>query len=102
MLRSGPVGEGDDARRLILARRARFVAAALASVAVTAGVAAGTEACGGGVEQTDAGSDAAPRPCLDIVPDDAAPRPCLDIAPDASDDDAGPKPCLAPPLDDGG
>lgn len=89
MLRSGPVGEGDDARRLILARRARFVAAALASVAVTAGVAAGTEACAGGVEQTDAGSD-------------AAPRPCLDIAPDASDDDAGPKPCLAPPLDDGG
>lgn len=99
---------GDDARRLILARRARFVAAALASVAATAGVAAGTEACAGAVEQGDAGGDAAPQPCLKRPPDDAGgPRACLNVAlpedagGDAGDDDAGLRPCLAPPVDGG-
>lgn len=55
---------GDDARRTILSRRARFVAAAMITTAVAA-------------------TDCKPRPCLDIVKpldeDDAAisPRVCL-------------------------
>ena len=50
-----------DAREKILARRAKFVAAALAGVTV-----AGTEAC-------------KPQPCLEIAPapSDTAPGPCL-------------------------
>ena len=99
---------GDDsARRLILARRARFVAAALASVAATTGVAVGTEACVGGAdnrEEVDGGtSDAAPQPCLTTAPDDASPQPCLDIElPKDAGADADPQPCLFAPLDDGG
>ena len=95
----------DDSKKLILARRARFVAAALASVAATTGVAMSTEACAGGVEQTDGGtSDAAPQPCLKKAPDDAAPQPCLDVLPPGEDAgaDAQPQPCLFAPLDDGG
>ena len=101
---------GDDsARRLILARRARFVAAALASVAATTGVAMSTEGCGGGVEQTgeqsDGGtSEAAPQPCLRKAPDAAEPQPCLDVLPPEEDAgaDAQPQPCLFAPLDGGG
>jgi hypothetical protein len=102
----------DDARRLILARRARFVAAALAGVAATASVAASTEACGGDVEQTD--TDGGPKPCLSGPSGqaDAAPQPCLDppIEEDAeapnedaatTDADAEPQPCLFAPLDGG-
>lgn len=89
----------DDAKRLILARRAKFVAAAIAGIAV---------ACGG--------SEADPEPCLspvlqprDAGPDadananvDAQPQPCLDVlAPDASDD-AEPQPCLSPLPPDAG
>ena len=37
----------DGSRKAILARRARFMAAALAGVAVTAGAATTLEACGG-------------------------------------------------------
>lgn len=97
---------GDDsARRLILARRARFVAAALASVAATAGVATATEACVGGSEreEIDGGSDANPQACLAMTPD-ANPQPCLDIVPPEDDAgaDAEPQPCLFAPLDDGG
>jgi hypothetical protein len=97
-------GMGDDeARRLILARRARFVAAALTGL--TAAMCGGTE------------DEANPRPCLDVAQDggtpqpclstveDAAPQPCLDVVPDAGDGggdagedagdaDAGPQPCL--------
>jgi hypothetical protein len=93
---------------LILARRARFVAAALASVAATTGVALGTEACVGGAEdgeEVDGGtSDAAPQPCLTKAPDDdASPQPCLDIElPKDAAADADPQPCLFAPLDDGG
>lgn len=89
---------GDDgARRDILARRARFVAAALASV----GLVTGAVACGGdtkrdGKRTADAGDagDAAPEPCLG-APADASPEPCLGVTPDAS-----PEPCLSPPAPD--
>lgn len=107
--------KADDARRLILARRARFIAAALASVAVTG---AGAEACGGSTEPEPTTQDAGPRPCLDPpntssssssssgtpqpclappLPEDAGPKPCLDVA-----YDAGPQPCLSPPAPDSG
>jgi hypothetical protein len=91
----------DDAKRLILARRARFVAAALAGVAA---------ACGGETEES-------PRVCLSVLADsgpgdasgsDAEPQPCLaPLPPDASTDaasdaDAGPQPCLSPLPPDGG
>ena len=97
----------DEAKRIVLARRARFLAAALASVAATGAAAAGAEACGGGVDQTqDAGQ---PQPCLKVAPDSSqqdsgadtgVPQPCLSIAPDAE-----PQPCLGalpPDAGDGG
>jgi hypothetical protein len=105
----------DEARRILLARRARFVAAALASVAATAtGVGAATEGCGGDTddEQTQA-PQVPPQSCLaqpledsgERPPDageDAPPQPCLKVAPDASEDaDAEPQPCLAPRIDGG-
>jgi hypothetical protein len=91
----------DDAKRLILARRARFVAAAVAGLAA---------ACGGGTDDTK------PTPCLDPVMRDsgadAEPQPCLvPLLPDASTDDASdadtgvPQPCLSqlpPDAGDGG
>ena len=95
----------DDAKKAILARRAKFIAAAVASVGI---------ACG----KTPMSS---PEPCLSIAVDhDAAPMPCLSMPlrpPDAgatapadagSDAEAGPKPipmpCLSvrmPPRDAG-
>ena len=95
----------DDSRKLILARRARFVAAALASVAATTGIAVGTEACGGESEQTgDAGTTdgGRPQPCLRTAPE-AGPQPCLE--PPVDNDagpDAQPQPCLFAPVDDAG
>lgn len=101
----------DDAKKLILARRARFLAAALATVATatTASVAGG--GCGGDTEPTtsDGGTGTAdgaePQPCLAPLPPDASgdtgvPQPCLSIAPDAGKD-AEPQPCLQPPIDGG-
>lgn len=104
----GGQGGDDDTRRIILGRRARFLAAALASVSAGAGVASATDACGGTVEQP------APEPCLGAPYNpDAQPQPCLSkIAEDAGQDadaaldgasdaafdaDAEPQPCLAPP-----
>lgn len=104
-------------RAAILARRSRFVAAAVAGLAGASLIAA----CGGSV--TDEGDaspqpclspavDAAPQPCLEPPIDrDAEPQPCLSpLPPDGGDDagdaaasdggdagDAGPQPCLAPP-----
>ena len=105
---------GDDsARRLILARRSRFVAAALASVTAAAVAGASVNACGGEVapdaegggtaadrdaQASEAGDgghpeDATPQPCLTPLEPDAGPTPCL--APPADDDfDASPQPCL--------
>jgi len=88
----------DDQKKIVLARRAKFVAAAVASVGI---------ACG--KEQAEP-----PRPCLSqvYVPPDAEPQPCLSPVavepPDAATEDAAmpmpsdaatPVPCLsvAPP-----
>jgi hypothetical protein len=98
----------DDVKRLILARRARFVAAALASLT--------TAMCGGQTSGTSSSGD--PEPCLSprCEPPNCDPQPCLAQVPtdsgrdaptdgpkDGSDDadDAGPLPCLSPPLDGG-
>ena len=106
----------ENSKKLILARRARFVAAALASVAATTtALAASVEACGGAT--TEPGDmDGGPQPCLSPT---ATAQPCLtqriddagardaarddaDLARDSGADgskDAGPAPCLAPPKD---
>ena len=104
-------GGNDEAKKLILARRARFVAAAVAMNAVM---------CGG---ETDEGTQGDPRPCLSNTamdggappepclspsrdPDAGTPQPCLDVVPpDAGDDgrDGGvPQPCLSVPAPDAG
>jgi hypothetical protein len=71
----------DDAKKKILARRARFIAAAVAGISISCG-------------------KDRPEPCLSVthVPDpDAAstPQPCLEVT--ASDDGGAPQPCLSPP-----
>src|SRR5262245_42133194 len=90
----------EDAKKLILARRAKFVAAALAGMT---GVAT---ACGGSTSEP-----ADPQPCLKIAPDssvaadasgDATPQPCLEPLPPDSGGDAEPQPCLAPLPPDAG
>lgn len=110
----------DDVKARILARRAKFLAAALsgAGLAATAALVPGLAACGDD-QVTEPADGAAPQPCLsplapdsggvppDASPDGANPQPCLsplppdagDDAGDASDDAAGdaePMPCLAP------
>ena len=82
-----------DSRRVILARRAKFVAAALAG----AGIVASAQACGGETARdgTDAAGDAAPQPCLKTHAD-AEPQPCLG----APLEDAQPQPCLEAPIED--
>jgi hypothetical protein len=84
----------EDARKKILARRATFVAAALAGVA-----------CGKEPRES-------PQPCLSVpfIPaeasaPDAEPRPCLTPMPSPTEDAAPPKPCLSVvprPAKDGG
>ena len=93
--RPQPLPEGhDDDREAILARRNRFVAAALAGLAGASLVAA----CGGEIatdRDRDAGSPqpgfsptTTPSPCLEFPVDrDASPQPCLFVAPDASPND---------------
>lgn len=113
----------DDAKSRILARRAKFVAAAVASL----GTATACDRCGdhpmaqpclavpllvheaGATIEDDA---APPRPCLEVprAPlDGGRPRPCLSIArpPTARDagattqhDAAAPRPCLEPIVPD--
>lgn len=80
-----------EAKRIILARRARFVAAALAGL--------NAAMCGG---KSDSGT---PQPCLDFAEDGGNPRPCL--TPQQQEDagrdaDAEPQPCLAPQPEDAG
>ena len=88
----------DESKRIILARRAKFVAAALAGL--------NAAMCGG--ETTSE-----PQPCLSVARDDGGspPQPCLSApidaarpdAADAADDaDAEPQPCLAPQPPDSG
>ena len=100
----------DDTKKLILARRAKFVAAALAAAGVTVGASGGLPACGSDSEKSsDASNDGNPQPCLRAMVDggdddedaDAEPQPCLSLALDADVEDGGdsgiPQPCLAPP-----
>jgi hypothetical protein len=103
----------DEAKKRILARRARFVAIAVAS----AGIAQG---CGGNVDPDDpptkdggseASTDASLEACLSPPWDagDEEPQGCLQPPYDASDEepqpcldpiyDAAPEACLSPPYD---
>jgi hypothetical protein len=79
----------DELKKQILARRAKFVAAALAASGLGVVVACGGEVAQGGDAGTEAGTDAAadglPQPCLGAPQQDAGPQPCLDVA----FDDAG-------------
>lgn len=105
--------EADQDRAAILARRNRFVAAALAGLAGASLVAA----CGGETSAGDAGTgdaavEAAPQACLSPIQErDANPQPCLgapfedaatrDAAPNDGGD-ASPQPCLSAPPPDAG
>lgn len=97
------MGKDDEARRIILARRARFVAAAV-TINAAAAVAAACEPClspTGPIEPDgavpDGGRDATPQPCLNVVQPptdagdagDATPQPCLSPLPPDGGDDAG-------------
>ena len=111
----------DEAKKRILARRAKFIAAAIvasgvnacSSVADSPGPAADTGVKDTSSAVTDTGT---PEPCLGATPPDSsvtdstldtgatdtAPMPCLDPAPDDADVDAGPAPCLKMPPPDAG
>jgi hypothetical protein len=91
-------------RERILARRARFMAAAMTSLM-------GCSDDSAGPVETDAIADTRPQACLsDTAPGDTGAQPCLtaDTPPDTNSDtavsdtaDTGPMPCLEPPLDSG-
>src|SRR5512139_3079722 len=96
----------DDARKAILARRARFVAAALAS----AGLVVSTADCGGesSKDKGDAsvgGSGGTPQPCLSQAIGGSggsggtagAPQPCLEPAGGSGGTAGAPEPCLGMP-----
>ena len=109
--------ERDDLDRdAILARRRRFIAAALSGLVMTQcsstveGVDAATDAPVDAPRDAvtdrgpqpclsprppDAGPDAVAQPCLGALPDDAGPQPCLEVPFDAE-----PMPCLEPPPPD--
>jgi hypothetical protein len=106
-----------EAKSKILARRARFLAAAAAS----AGIVACSSADDGTPAPTDSGSaadtaasdtgtssDTGPMPCLTPVAETGVLDSDTDSASDssasdtASDTDTGPMPCLAPPPGDSG
>ncbi|MBK7394746.1 MAG: hypothetical protein IPJ34_00200 [Myxococcales bacterium] len=105
-----------DAKSRILARRAKFVSAALTTVLAACGSSTTEEAkdTGTGSEVgTDGGADTGPVPCLDMPPPDtgtldtgsldssaADSGGARDSASDA-DEDTGPTPCLKVPLDTG-
>ena len=102
----------DDARSKIVQRRARFLAAAVATVGIGA-VSCSPRPCLSQVQpRTDAtpsyedsgtittptasDADVPPQPCLSVLPpdEDPAPHPCLSVSPPQPDPDAGPQPCL--------
>lgn len=115
----------DDAKKLILSRRAKFIAAAVASVGIACGKkeepphpclsvpflredAGQPQPCLQPVPPettaTDAGPQPIPAPCLSPMPtakdtepkaDAGSPQPCLSVKPRPT---PGPTPCLAPPL----
>ncbi len=94
--------DDDAARKAILARRAKFIAAAVASVGIACGKTTSNDPPPMPCLSVPIQTDAEPRPCLKVAmepdaraeaPDAAPPQPCLSIAiqPDAAAD-AGPKP----------
>lgn len=89
-----------DAKKIVLARRARFLAAAVASVGIACGKDSGPpQPC---LSQPYIAPDAEPMPCLSPVaveqPDAAQPQPCLaPPPPDAGPPPEPPRPCLSPP-----
>lgn len=103
----------DEDRAAILARRNRFVRAALTGIAGASILAA----CSGDTTDTqpclspppnDSGrSDGTPQPCLGAQIQDSRPPLAADAASDADDAndgsskdaDAEPQPCLSPPID---
>jgi hypothetical protein len=74
----------DELKKQILARRAKFVAAALAASGLGVAAACGGEVKlatdAGGEAGTDAAADSPPQPCLGAPQQDAGPQPCLDVA----------------------
>ena len=111
----------EESKKRILARRARFVAAALASAGLGAtgcgGEVAGPTACLDPIVDTGSSEagDTNPTVCLS-APADTGARFDADVGGDSGADagadadaaedtatptDAGPLPCLAPPLDGG-
>lgn len=70
----------DETKKLVLARRARFIAAAIAGMTISCG------------------KETAPRPCLDVADEDASvpptPQPCL-TATVPRKEAAPPEPCLS-------
>jgi hypothetical protein len=114
----------DDSKKLILARRARFVAAALAGVSVACGKepTSPPEPClSVPIQPRDAEPEPPPQPCLTPMLADAgapadtdagattttesqaqkrdasAPRPCLSDPLESTT--SKPRPCLIPPLE---
>ena len=108
----------DDAKKAILARRARFVTAAIASVGIACDsnptvCLSPPQPClsqwveplpvDGGASADATVPEPPPQPCLSPVavpPEDAEapPQPCLSVVPPQAPDDAGPppRPCLSP------
>lgn len=117
------MSDEEDARKIVLARRARFVAAAVASLGVACRTTT-SEPClspppqpepqdGGAVSVTPS-SDARPtkavtepQVCLKVraqppgTEPEPGPQPCLSVLAPKAEPDAGPKPvpvpCLSPP-----
>lgn len=105
----------DESKKRILARRAKFMMAALA----VSGVACAKVDDDPKPTTTDSGADTRPNvclsadaepclgvsadaePCLEPPLEDTGPMPCLDPVPD-SGTDTGPEPCLSPPPPDSG
>ncbi|MGZ3423259.1 MAG: hypothetical protein ACXWUG_10735 [Polyangiales bacterium] len=103
-----------EAKSKILARRARFLAAAAASAGIVACSSADdgtpTPSDSGGTDtgiSTDTGmsTDTGPMPCLTPVEDTGVLDSGTDSTTDSASDtgaDTGPMPCLAPPPGDSG
>ena len=84
---------GDDPKRLILARRAKFVAAALAGASVAANACSSSKVCLSMITNPpDASPPPSPQPCL-TAPN---PNPPPDAGDDASDDASTDAPDDAP------
>lgn len=81
----------DDSKKRILARRAKFMVAAIAASGVAC-----AQVDDDPKPTTDAGADTRPNPCLS-----ADAEPCLSVALDTGAD-TEPMPCLEPPIEDTG